>query len=152
MLRPKMTPVSERPVVALVVDDEPMIRVPVAWVLQDHGFEVVEAGTGDEALAILQGGTPVDLLITDVRMPGKTDGFKLVEHARRLRGPLPIIAMSGMPWDPRARPSPIPRGFTYLQKPVPMDELLGTIDTLLAQRRPPTSRQGISANATAVPA
>src|SRR5262249_41050130 len=121
------------PMVAMVVDDEPLIRLPVGWALEDRGFEVVEVDSGDAALALFQEGVHVDLLITDVRMPGETDGFELVEHVRRMRGALPIIVMSGMPWDPGAQPSPIRRDITFLQKPASLNQLMGAIDELLGE-------------------
>jgi CheY-like chemotaxis protein len=139
---------SAPPLVALVVDDEPLIRLPVSWALEERGFEILEAGSGDEALALLEDGLHVDLLITDVRMPGSVDGFELVDHARRLRGAaLPIIVMSGLPRHPAARPSPIPGGFIYLQKPASLDQLLGAIATLLAGRWVPASSHGSAAGA-----
>ena len=79
----------------LVVEDEFLIRMEVAAHLRDAGFEVIEAMNGDEAVAILTARIPIDLVFTDVRMPGSTDGMGLLEFIRRTRPTLPVIMTSG---------------------------------------------------------
>jgi CheY-like chemotaxis protein len=79
----------------LVVEDESLIRLMVAEALRDAGFGVVEAGTADEALAILQNDAPVDLVFADVRMPGTMDGVALAGLLRITRPDLKIAVASG---------------------------------------------------------
>jgi CheY-like chemotaxis protein len=63
--------------VVLIVDDEPLIMMSVADYMGDSGFEPIEALTGDEALAILSSRGDIDIVFTDVNMPGRLDGLAL---------------------------------------------------------------------------
>jgi CheY-like chemotaxis protein len=79
----------------LVVEDEAHIRLMIAEALRAEGFGVVEASSGDEALTVLESGTRVNLVFTDVRMPGKLDGLALVGHLRVTRPDLKLAVGSG---------------------------------------------------------
>ena len=79
----------------LVVEDEFLIRMLVADHLRAEGFTVVEALNGDEAIAILTAGALVDLVFTDVRMPGAADGMALLEFVKRTQPELPVLMTSG---------------------------------------------------------
>ena len=79
----------------LVVEDEFLIRIVVADHLRDCGFRVVEAFSADEAIGLLIGGVPVDLIFTDVRMPGDADGMDLLAFVRDTRPHIPVIMTSG---------------------------------------------------------
>jgi len=79
----------------LVVEDEILVRLMIAEALRGAGFGVVEAGTADEALAILEKDAPVDLVFTDVRMPGTMDGVALVGLLRKAHPNLKIAVASG---------------------------------------------------------
>ena len=80
----------------LVVDDEALIRLSLSDYLQDHGFKVLEASTGDEALAIMAAPDfNVDLVFTDVMMPGLTDGFALAKWIGENQPAIPVIVTSG---------------------------------------------------------
>jgi two-component system, response regulator PdtaR len=74
----------------LVVEDEAAIRLMIAEALRSEGFGVVEAGSGEEALKVLESGTQVNLVFTDVRMPGALDGLALVGRLRVTRPDLKI--------------------------------------------------------------
>ena len=67
----------------LVVEDEPAIRLMIADALRENGFEVIEAGTADEAILVVGSATPVDLVFTDYRLPGSMDGVALVKWLRQ---------------------------------------------------------------------
>lgn len=92
---------SERAVAAgdaprvLVVEDEFLIRLVVADYLREAGFVVVEASSGDEARSILQAGALIDLVFTDVRMPGSMDGLELLNFVREIRPNVPVLVTSG---------------------------------------------------------
>jgi CheY-like chemotaxis protein len=86
----------------LVVEDDPLIAMTAADIIKDAGHDVVEAGSGEQALTILSGGKPVDLLMTDHVMPGMT-GLDLAREARRLFPKLPIIIATGYPDLPEAQ-------------------------------------------------
>ncbi len=63
--------------------------------LEDEGYEVMLAANGDDAFEILQGTSRIDLIVTDVRMPGAMNGFDLIERALASRPDLRTIIMSG---------------------------------------------------------
>lgn len=81
---------------ALVVDDEPLIRIDAADILENAGFRTREAGSGDEALEILAAmAKSVTLLFTDVQMPGSIDGFKLASTCAQNWPHISILVASG---------------------------------------------------------
>jgi CheY-like chemotaxis protein len=88
---------DEPPQTILVVEDDVLIRISLAEYLRDCGFAVLEAASGDEAIEILQArGHDIDLVFSDVQMPGATDGFAL---ARWIRSNLPgvrVLLTSGV--------------------------------------------------------
>jgi len=79
----------------LVVEDEFLIRMLVAEHLRDSGFTVIEAMNADEAIAILTAGALVDIIFSDVRMPGAVDGMGLLDFIRRTRPSVPVVMTSG---------------------------------------------------------
>jgi two-component system, response regulator PdtaR len=79
----------------LVVEDEALIRMMLAGEFEDAGFEVHEAGSADEAVALLEAGLEVRVIVTDVRMPGRLDGIGLTAWLADHRPGLPIIITSG---------------------------------------------------------
>ena len=84
----------------LVVEDEPLILDIVADELSDAGFHVLQATTGEEAVAILEGTQAVDLLLTDIRLPGALDGWCVAERARQRFSALPVIYVTGYSGEP----------------------------------------------------
>lgn len=79
----------------LVVEDEMLIRFVVSDDLREAGYGVIEAFNGDEALAILRSDIPIDLIISDVRMPGSLDGMGLLAIVRAEFPNVPVIITSG---------------------------------------------------------
>lgn len=79
----------------LLVEDEFLIRMAVADDLRAVGYQVVEAGTGDEARDVLLSGAEVDIVVSDVRMPGKIDGLGLLAFVRAEFSGLPVVLCSG---------------------------------------------------------
>jgi CheY-like chemotaxis protein len=79
----------------LVVEDELLIRLDLADQLRRAGLTVVEASTGDEALTVLKANDTVDLVVSDIRMPGETDGMELAAWLRRERPKIKIVLVSG---------------------------------------------------------
>ena len=79
----------------LLVEDEAMISELVAEVLQEHGFIVHEVATGADALRYLDSGGAVDVLFTDINLPGGIDGTELAIRVREMRPDLPIVYASG---------------------------------------------------------
>ena len=83
----------------LVVEDETMIRMFVAEFLLDHGHTVFEAGNVAEAKAVLAN-TPVDLVFSDINMPGSENGFALEKWVRRHYPDTKVLLTSGYPHGP----------------------------------------------------
>jgi two-component system cell cycle sensor histidine kinase/response regulator CckA len=105
----------------LLVEDEPMVRSVAERALTRHGYSVVTADNGEDALAILAKGEPVALLISDVVMPGM-DGPTMVREARKSRPDLKILFMSGYA-EEQLRKSIDLENVNFLPKPFSVSEL-----------------------------
>ena len=81
----------------LVVEDEDLIRTILAEVLDDEGFHVVEAATGDEAAGLIDGPDGFQAVVTDIHMPGGRDGIAVGRHARSRHPLIPVIYCTGRP-------------------------------------------------------
>ena len=79
----------------LIVDDDELVRKSAATLMASLGYRVLSAGSGSDALEVLRQDGPIDLLFTDVFMPGGMHGPQLVAAARRLRPELKILFTSG---------------------------------------------------------
>src|SRR5665213_1405440 len=79
----------------LVVEDEALIRMDVVDQLEGDGFRVFEASNADQAIAILAAQPDIDILFTDIDMPGSMDGLKLAASVRDRWPPVKIIVTSG---------------------------------------------------------
>ena len=87
---------KERTPTLLVVDDEALIRMMVSDFLQECGFKVLEASNAHEAIEMIEASQSViDLVFSDVTMPGELDGFALSRWIRTHRPELPVILTSG---------------------------------------------------------
>jgi CheY-like chemotaxis protein len=86
---------NEKRANVLLVEDEPMICDLAAEALEEQGFVVRAVSTANEALRYLLAGSPVDILFTDVNLPGGMDGATLAQRARELRPNLPVMYTSG---------------------------------------------------------
>ena len=114
----------------LLVEDEGLIRLIAADLLQDEGFEVVEACDGDEAARLLDGPAGFDALFTDVQMPGSHDGVDVVMHARRRYPAIPVLVVSG--YAPRliSRLSVLDPVAVFIGKPYDLAEIVKTLSRL----------------------
>ena len=117
----------------LVVEDEDAFREVTRRILAEHGYRVTVASRPDEALAVLHNGDGIDILLSDVVMPGMS-GPDLLQEARRLRPTLPAVLMSGYA-EPilaaRMRSEGAPE---VLEKPFTAERLLRTVRTVLDRR------------------
>ncbi|MFT3966408.1 MAG: response regulator [Sphingobium sp.] len=84
-----------RPLHILVVDDDPLLRTFLAEGLRDAGMTVIEASNANEALTYCQSDAPVDLVFTDVQMPGSLDGIGLARRLSKTEPSIPVIVTSG---------------------------------------------------------
>jgi DNA-binding NtrC family response regulator len=114
----------------LVVEDDPLIRELLVEALREAGYHVVHASTGEEALAWCKREF-ADVLITDIRLPGKIDGWQIAEYCRKHDPELPVIYATG--FSPvTARPV---AGSRSLQKPYHPDEIVQAVAELGGHRR-----------------
>ena len=115
----------------LVVEDDARVREVAADTLRDAGFQVVVARDGPEALALLGRLEPVDLLFSDIVMPGGMTGIELAQAARRLRPDLPVLLATGYGGPVGSVAGP---GFEVLAKPYDQAALARRIAELVMER------------------
>ena len=126
--------VAKRPETILVVDDNVLIRMVIAAYLRDCGFRVIEAVNAEEALVVLQQReTEVDVVFSDVEMPGPMDGFGLNRWIREHRPELPVI-LAGTPARASEAAADLCREGPDLAKPYEPQLVLDRIRRLLADR------------------
>jgi two-component system, response regulator PdtaR len=113
---------DQRPLYVLVAEDHPLVRAYLADQLRDAGFKVVEAASGDEALAYIESSAGIDLIFTDVQMPGTLDGFALAAVLRETNPSLPIIITSG-----NASPEMAEGLGTFIPKPYQTADVLSLV-------------------------
>jgi CheY-like chemotaxis protein len=102
---------------ALLVDDEAELLEIADAYLAELGYTVIRAGNGLEALAALERAGPIDLLVTDVIMPGKMNGIELAQRVRELRPGIKVVFTSGFPAEALAERSGKLEGGPLLHKP-----------------------------------
>jgi CheY-like chemotaxis protein len=124
---------EEKRAVVLIVEDELLIRLNAVEMIEEAGFEVVEAASADEAIAILEGRLDITVVFTDIQMPGSMDGLKLAAAVRDRWPPIRIVATSGRV---NLRPGDLPEGGRFLQKPYSPAEITKTLRDLIAPRGP----------------
>ena len=117
----------------LLVEDDERVRRLVRFTLQGQGYAVTEAGGGEAALRLLTPDRKVDLLVTDLVMPG-IDGRDLATRVRVLRPDVGVVFVSGYVPDLR-RLEGLP-GAMFLPKPFTPLELIKTVERALRQSRP----------------
>jgi two-component system cell cycle sensor histidine kinase/response regulator CckA len=116
----------------LLVEDEPMVRSVAERALTRHGYKVITADNGEDALEILDSGEQIDLLISDVVMPGM-DGPTMVAEARKERPDLKILFMSGYA-EEQLRNSINVGNVAFLPKPFSVQELAEAAKRTLAAK------------------
>ncbi|MET7242312.1 response regulator [Methylobacterium sp. EM32] len=125
---------------ALVVDDDALIRMDALTILEEAGFETLEAAHADAAVDLLHERHPhLCLLFTDVHMPGRLDGFALARYAAERWPHISIVVASG-----QARPGPgdLPEGARFLAKPFSAEIVRDHLKTMLPDDRKPIPLRG----------
>jgi PAS domain S-box-containing protein len=115
----------------LIVDDEPSVRMLVTEVLAELGYTAIEAADGASALQVLRSDTRVDLLVTDVGLPGGMNGRQLADFGRTARPALKILFITGYAEKAAIGVGGLDKGMAILTKPFAMDGLAGRIKELL---------------------
>jgi len=122
---------EESPVRILVVEDDPLIREFVVEALREEGYQVIHAANGEDALAWC-GRQVADVLVTDVRLPGRVDGWQIAERWREQDPDLPVIYATG--FSPVA-PRPV-SGSLVLQKPYDPADIVRAVKTMRRRASP----------------
>ncbi|KAB0678848.1 response regulator [Aureimonas leprariae] len=98
----------------LVVEDDPLLRLDAVDLVEEAGFEAVEAANADEALRLLERDPTIRILFTDVDMPGSMDGLMLAHLVHHRWPPMAILVTSG---HLRVRPETLPENGQFFAKP-----------------------------------
>jgi CheY-like chemotaxis protein len=131
-IRPTSEASDERPVV-LVVEDEVLVRMVIAEYLRDCDYVVIEAGSAVEAIALFKADVEVDVVFSDIQMPGSMDGFALSQWVRQNRPGVKVILTSGAA-SAADKAADLCEDGPLLQKPYESDEVDRRIKQLLAAR------------------
>ncbi len=115
--------------VVLVVEDDPLIRMGAVDLVTAAGYEALEARDADAAIAILEMRTDIDLVFTDVQMPGTMDGIKLAHYIRERWPPVRIMVASGAAI---LAESDLPIGSLFFSKPYNDTAITDTMARMLA--------------------
>ena len=117
----------------LIVDDEPTVRMLVTEVLQDLGYTAIEAADGAAGLRVLQSEARVDLLVTDVGLPGGMNGRQLADAGRALRPGLRVLFITGYAENAVISHGHLEHGMHVLTKPFAMEALALRIKDLVSR-------------------
>jgi signal transduction histidine kinase/CheY-like chemotaxis protein len=138
--RPDMPVLRGGPETILMVEDEPLLRELVQCVLKQHGYRVLTASSGAEALKVWnEFDGHVDLLLTDMVMPGGMTGRELADQLRPLDASLRVIFTSGYSQDFMGRSFALEEGINFLPKPYHPPTLVEMVRTCLDEKRHQTS-------------
>jgi CheY-like chemotaxis protein len=112
--------------VALLVEDDWLIREDLAFEMRSAGWLILEAGTGHEALAQLYNGAAIDVLITDIQLSGPMTGWEVAKSFRAIHPSVPVIYVSGNSLEPTRMVA----GGLFFSKPYDPAEIAETCRTL----------------------
>lgn len=115
-------------ITVLVVEDETLIRMGTAYMLQDAGYGVVEAADADAAIGILENSTDIRVVLTDIKMPGMLCGLKLARAVFDRWPPIHLIVASGLSIPSETE---FPGMARFIRKPYAPDHILRTLDEML---------------------
>ncbi len=122
---------SEQGETVLIVDDEPTVRMLVTDVLQDLGYTAIEAADSVAGLKILQSDVRIDLLISDVGLPGGMNGRQMADAARLTRPDLKILFITGYAENAAVGNGRLAPGMAVITKPFPVEALASRIREIL---------------------
>ena len=129
-----LRPGAARRHTVLVVDDEPMIRMLLQETLDDLGYQTLEAADGATGLAILQSDANIDLLISDVGLPGALNGRQMADAARGARPGLKVLFITGYAENAALGNGQLPHGMYVMRKPFDLHVLADRIALIMNDR------------------
>ncbi|KQO91205.1 PAS sensor protein [Methylobacterium sp. Leaf92] len=128
-------PRSEAGETVLVVDDEPTVRMLITDILEDLGYAAIEAGDSATGLKVLQSDVRIDLLVTDVGLPGGMNGRQMADAARNHRPDLRVLFITGYAENAILGNGMLPPGMAVLTKPFAMDNMAARIRSMIEAGR-----------------
>jgi CheY-like chemotaxis protein len=123
VLQPSTEPVVAAGLTVLVVDDEPTVRMLVTEVLGELGYHAVEAADGASGLEVLNSDMRIDLLVTDVGLPGGMNGRQMADAARVARPELKVLFITGYAESAVLNHGHLDPGMQVMTKPFGMEAL-----------------------------
>jgi CheY-like chemotaxis protein len=130
-LVPRSAKNGAQPPVVLVIEDEVFLRLNIVSCLQEAGYAVVEAATGEEAIGLCHSNTSIDLVFTDVNLGGHASGWDVAECFRTVRPGVPVVYTSGRSLDAGRCVG----GSTFVPKPYDESDILKACRRLTAETR-----------------
>jgi CheY-like chemotaxis protein len=115
---------SSQKAVILVVEDEPFLRFLAADALEEKGFAVAEATNAENALRVLENRQDINLVFTDIALPGELDGMDLVRHVQQRWPHIQLVLTSGRP---KPTPAEMPKDGRFIAKPYSPQDLVREI-------------------------
>lgn len=129
---PSMPALGNASATVLLVEDQEGVRRVIEKAIASAGYKVIAASSGDEAIELYQDRHhDIDVLVTDVVMPGKIQGPQLVRLARKINQNLPVLYMSGYPHEANVHGNGIRAGDISLMKPIRRTDLLTALEKVL---------------------
>ncbi len=127
------TPRSADHETILVVDDEPLVRMVAVEILEELGYHVLEAGDGPTALKIMKSGQPIDLLVTDVGLPGGMNGRQLADAVRAEKPDFKVLFVTGYAENAVLNHGHLEHGMHVMTKPFLSDAFARRVKELLSE-------------------
>ena len=130
----------------LVVEDDKLVRSYVLAQIESLGYTTLSASNGPEALSVLDSGTPVDLMFTDVIMPGRMNGRELATEALKRRPGLRVLFTSGYSENAIDQDGKLEDGILFLGKPYSRAELARMLQVALREDEAATRKPRLTSN------
>jgi PAS domain S-box-containing protein len=124
-------PRSEQGETVLIVDDEPTVRMLVSDILEDLGYTAIEAGDSAAGLKVLQSDVRIDLLVTDVGLPGGMNGRQMADAARVARPDLRVLFITGYAENAVLGNGHLAPGMAVLTKPFAIESMAARIRSMI---------------------
>ncbi|MET0866472.1 MAG: ATP-binding protein [Pseudorhodoplanes sp.] len=127
---------AQRRETILIVEDEAEVRALVVEALQDIGYRIIEAAEASSGLDILQSGAKIDLLLTDVILPGGLNGRQLADAGRAMRPGLKVMLMTGYMHNATDGQGHLDAGIEIITKPFTVDTLARRVQSIIDELAP----------------
>ena len=140
VLAPRLSelPPSGRAATVLIVDDEPTVRMLLTEIVEDLGYTAINAGDSVAGLKLLQSDVAIDLLVTDVGLPGGMNGRQMADAGRVRRPDLKVLFITGYAENAVVGNGRLEPGMAVLTKPFPIETMAARIRSMIEARQAQT--------------